>query len=95
MLLAKKRPQVAQQNKGIRRGLKKNKTLRKRDRKSDKVEDKESKDEYCLVCVEPYSNSAPGEAWVRCTVCRHWAHDLCTDGKSQYVCQNCDSDDDM
>ncbi|KAJ8933909.1 hypothetical protein NQ314_013710 [Rhamnusium bicolor] len=28
----------------------------------------------CLVCVEPFSNSASGEKWIQCTRCKLWSH---------------------
>ena len=33
-----------------------------------------------LVCAEPFSNSRPGEKWVRCMVCRLWSHEEYTNG---------------
>ena len=33
---------------------------------------------FCLVCIEPYSNSLPGESWFQCYYCKGWAHDECT-----------------
>lgn len=52
---------------------------------------------YCLVCVEPYSNSRSREKWIKCNGCNGWAHLDCTDvtGNGLYICQNCDSDDDI
>ena len=49
----------------------------------------------CLVCGEPYSNSKPGEEWIQCNMCKHWAHQDCTPRDCYYyICQNYDSDDD-
>lgn len=56
----------------------------------------DSEDEtFCLLCTEPYSNSKSRERWVQCTICERWAHEACTDGSWMFVCQNCDSSDDM
>ena len=56
----------------------------------------EKKEEWpCLVCGEPYRNSRPGEKWVQCFDCKHWSHEECTPGDAYYVCQNCESDDDL
>lgn len=51
-------------------------------------------EEYaCLICDESYSESIPGEEWVRCHACLKWAHQKCTSGTiSMYICVNCDSD---
>ena len=27
-------------------------------------------DTFCIICLEPYSESAPGEIWRRCIICR-------------------------
>lgn len=65
-------------------------TKKKRGRASESSED----DEYnCLVCIEPYSSSKPGEIWVKCIKCQLWAHEACTLQEAQYLCHNCDSDD--
>ena len=50
---------------------------------------------FCLICVEPYSNSKPREKWVQCLTCKEWAHEACTSGGAVYICQHCDSDDDL
>ena len=38
-------------------------------------ESSEDEEWFCLVCMEPYSNSRPGENWVQCASCKLWAHD--------------------
>ena len=32
---------------------------------------------YCLVCMDPYSNSKSKEIWVQCFSCKNWAHEKC------------------
>lgn len=55
--------------------------------------DTSSEDEYfCLVCTEPYSNSKPNEHWIKCTRCKMWSHEDCTEGNFPYICHHCDSD---
>ena len=53
----------------------------------------DEEDVFCLVCVEPYSNSKPGEEWIQCVVCNRWSHKACAPEQLRYICQNCDSDD--
>ena len=57
--------------------------------------DSDTDEVFCLICSEPYSNSRPREKWVRCVECCLWAHEECTAGSSPFICQNCDSDDDV
>lgn len=74
---------------------KKNKDKKKAKTTIRNYEDSDSEEEcYCLVCVEPYSNSRSKEEWVQCTTCRGWAHKECTDGSQYYVCHNCMSESD-
>ncbi|XP_069103068.1 uncharacterized protein [Argopecten irradians] len=59
-------------------------------------EDSSDDDDYfCLVCLESYANSKPNESWIQCINCKLWSHEECTDGSSVYICQNCESDDDL
>lgn len=55
----------------------------------------DDEDWYCLICVEPYSNSRPREKWIQCSTCRVWSHEECsgTDRALYYICHNCESDD--
>jgi len=47
---------------------------------------------FCLVCLEPFSNSRPREKWIQCTECKEWSHKECTAGNNiHYVCHNYDS----
>lgn len=48
---------------------------------------------FCLVCVEPFDKSKPGEQWVRCIDCKMWSHEACTPQElPYYICHNCQSD---
>ncbi|XP_026196656.1 uncharacterized protein LOC113169825 [Anabas testudineus] len=73
---------------------KKSKTSKRTSKKRKEQNTESSSDEeecFCLVCVEPFSNSRPREKWLQCIMCKQWAHKDCTPGLSVYICQNCDS----
>lgn len=76
--------------------VKKIKNLQKRRKVQTRVtpsSDTEEEEYFCLVCVEAYSDSLPGEKWLQCTDCRKWAHIKCTSAAGAlYLCMNCDSD---
>jgi len=78
---------------------KKTRRLSKKSKPMDSSSDDDEDETFCLVRVEPYSNSRPKEVWVQCTSCKMWAHELCTSRDSLanmfYVCENCDSDSDV
>ncbi|KAH3736339.1 hypothetical protein DPMN_042902 [Dreissena polymorpha] len=65
-------------------------------RKYDDIDSSDEEDCYCLICVEPYSNSRSREKWIQCVACKYWAHEECTAVSKGhvFVCQNCESDDD-
>lgn len=67
---------------------------RKKAKKTSEVESDDEEECFCLVCLEPFSQSSSKEVWVQCTHCKLWAHELCTPGTPWYVCHNCDEDDD-
>lgn len=75
----------------------KNKRGRKKIRKTqsdDDVSSDEAEDVPCLVCMESYSKSLPGDDWIQCTKCKMWAHTRCSTGDLLfYSCTNCNSDD--
>jgi len=53
----------------------------------------EDEEYYCIVCLEAYSDSLPGEKWIQCYKCRNWAHNKCKSGSGAiFICVNCDSD---
>lgn len=65
----------------------------KKRRKSVDSQESEIENEYfCLVCLSPYSASRSREVWVQCQDCKLWAHEECTPGLPNYICQNCDSE---
>lgn len=75
---------------------KKGKGKSKQIKKKSSVESSSDTDEeaFCIVCVEPFSNSKSREKWIACVQCKNWAHVDCTPGiSSVYICHNCNSDD--
>ena len=65
-------------------------------KRSESLSQSDEEDETwsCLVCGEPFGDSKPGEIWVKCITCKLWSHEDCTAGEKEYICRNCDSDDD-
>lgn len=54
------------------------------------VEDEE--DATCIYCNGLYSQTKPGDMWLRCQACEKWAHADCADvspRKKQYICELC------
>ncbi|KAK9882792.1 hypothetical protein WA026_023306 [Henosepilachna vigintioctopunctata] len=46
----------------------------------------------CIYCNDLYSRSKPGEDWLRCLKCSHWAHASCADVSKrtkQFICELC------
>nr|XP_023676800.1 uncharacterized protein LOC111848778 [Paramormyrops kingsleyae] len=52
----------------------------------------EDDDDLCVICMEPFKNSKSKEVWVKCVLCKFWAHQACTPGLTNFICQHCDSD---
>ena len=46
-------------------------------------------DTFCIICLEPYSESAPGEIWRRSIICKSWAHKCCVTSSVRFKCSNC------
>ena len=78
------------------RGKKSAASAKRKKRKNDSSESEDS-DVECLICSETFSTSRPREKWVQCIDCKMWAHVLCTpqDSRDAYVCQSCNSDDNL
>ena len=72
-----------------KKGTRRNSRVNRKSQAST-AESSEDEEWFCLVCMEPYSNSRPGEKWVQCPSCKLWAHDDCIPGGSYYICKNCD-----
>ncbi|KAL4706100.1 hypothetical protein ACJJTC_017880 [Scirpophaga incertulas] len=52
---------------------------------------------YCTICCDSYSNSAPREQRIECSMCKNWAHVQCINETDNitYVCPNCKSDEEF
>lgn len=53
-------------------------------------------DEYddleCFYCGETWSKSKHDDGWLRCSVCKRWAHEACSgydDLDSDFLCEFC------
>ena len=46
-------------------------------------------DTFCIICLEPYSESASGEIWRRCIICKSWAHKCCVTSSVRFKCPSC------
>ena len=46
-------------------------------------------DTFCIICLEPYSESAPREIWRRCIICKSWAQKCCVTSSIRFKCPNC------
>ena len=68
------------------------KVTKKKSKKAPTPVSSEDEEWPCLVCAEPFANSRPLEKWIQCMSCRNWAHEACTPGTAQYICQSCESD---
>ncbi|CAG2204629.1 unnamed protein product [Mytilus edulis] len=85
------------QQKTVKRKLPLQKSTRRTNKQKQMRKSNNSDDEdecFCLVCLEPYSNSKSRESWIQCTSCKEWAHEECTKGDKIFICHNCDSDED-
>lgn len=46
----------------------------------------------CIYCNDLFSRSKPGEDWLRCLICLHWAHASCADvpkRTKRFICELC------
>ena len=71
----------------------KQRKVQRLNRERDCSSDKEDDDTYCLVCLDPFSNSKSREQWVQCFQCKKWSHEKCVEAGTTYICHNCYSDD--
>lgn len=63
---------------------------RKKRKEMDNKEETENEENFCIVCLSPYSASRSGEVWIQCQSCKLWAHEECSPGLPTYICHNCD-----
>ena len=95
--IIEKQPKKKGGNDRIAKKISKGKGKMDKKAKKQKCGDGDSDEEaefYCLVCVEPFSNSCDREKWIACIACHMWSHQDCTDGNPNYISHLCDSDDD-
>ena len=50
------------------------------------------KEYFCLVRVEPFTNSRRGVKSVQCAKCEQWAREACTAENRFYTCHKCGSE---
>ena len=83
----------AQDKKVVKEKIQRKKAKEKSDRtlRSSKKNREQSSvsDTFCIICLEPYSESAPGEIWRRCIICKSWAHKCCVTSSIRFKCPNC------
>lgn len=55
-----------------------------------KIATKVSRDYYCTLCKEKYSDP-PRETWIECGDCKEWTHEACSTylGTGSYLCDDC------
>lgn len=63
-------------------------------RKETELSSSDDDDAQCLYCFQPYSNDKHGEEWVKCQVCKGWAHSHCRDDVDDifFYCIHCRED---
>ena len=67
-----------------------------KDAKIEAVKSDENKEfKICLVRCKHFSDSRPGDDWFQCLTCKHKPHELYISGEDIFICQNCDSDNDL
>ncbi|XP_050305840.1 uncharacterized protein LOC126742984 [Anthonomus grandis grandis] len=88
-----------EKKKKIKRNISKSETTTEfrpsRKSKAPCSSEEEEEETFGLICGESFNNSCPKEKWVQYTQCHYWAHEECTNKTPFFVCENCDSDDDM
>ena len=50
----------------------------------------EDPDTLCLYCNDSFTRSVSEEGWVRCSVCKKWAHDMCAGIGEEDECFACE-----
>ena len=79
-------------------GCRKKASTRKSNKTKRRIEmefEPDNTEVFCLVCMEAYSNSKPGEQRIQCMDCGNWSHFACTGvstNEKYYICDNCMSD---
>ena len=76
--------------KHVAKGKGKGKAIKKNIQEPSSSDD----ENYCVICMDTWSNSKSAEKWIKCLICSNWAHEECTAGGPSYICHNCDSDED-
>ncbi|XP_071950522.1 uncharacterized protein [Antedon mediterranea] len=70
----------------------KSKSKSKTPNNTQKEKPSKGTDWYCEICGESYSNSKPGEKWVKCLAegCEEWSHVECTENGRTFICSVCE-----
>ena len=85
----RKRKEKREKREKIQRKKAKEKTDRTLRSSKKNREQSSVSDTFCIICLEPYSESAPGEIWRRCIICKSWAHKCCVTSSIRFKCPNC------
>lgn len=87
--------EIGNHTKGKAKGKGKEKKSKKATEEKENIKKSISSDEddcFCLVCLEPFSNSMHNEQWIQCIECKNWSHAACINDDVHYTCQNCESE---
>ena len=84
----------AQDNRVVKEKIQGEKAKEKTDRtlrssKKNLEQSSSVSDMFCIIYLEPYFESASGEIWRQCIICKSWAHKCCVTSSIRFKCPNC------